>query len=395
MNTKRIITGAALVVVGIVPAALSPAGSAVVQQDDGPRKLAEPFQHDRPITFVGFMAEGKQLVTASQDGNFRVWESATGKEVGRFGKEQKVDPASKVPPSILALARDGGTLAVAGHDGTIHLWETGTGKEVRLLGTPQAGKESSQPVSLRFSPDARLLAVRGPDHVIRLFAVHTGNELRQLGKGPGPGLPRRIHFAYGPHCDNSLAFSPDGKRLIAVDVEVQNQQQVGIVRVWESETGKEQEQLKIEQNNPFFDSRTGFGVAALAFPQDRKVLLAWASSDGTSRLYEPTADKEPRRLVAVQQGVHVAFVFSTDGKILAARASNSPAIRLYETASGRSVLIANESANPAASASFSSQQLAFSPDGKVLAGALGHTVGLWNVADGKRLPPAAQAPKGR
>src|SRR5262249_51283047 len=40
------------------------------------------------IGFVGFIEDGKQVLTASADG-FRVWDVATGKEVRRFGKEEK------------------------------------------------------------------------------------------------------------------------------------------------------------------------------------------------------------------------------------------------------------------------------------------------------------------
>lgn len=52
------------------------------------------------------------------------------------------------------------------------------------------------------------------------------------------------------------------------------------------------------------------------------------------------------------------------------------------------MLIPNDPAGPTDAGGFSSQQLAFSPDGKTLAGALGNTVRLWEAASGKEIQPA-------
>src|SRR5262245_47421402 len=39
------------------------------------------WRHPGPVTYVGFTAQGKQLVTACTDGLIRVWDMHTGKEL--------------------------------------------------------------------------------------------------------------------------------------------------------------------------------------------------------------------------------------------------------------------------------------------------------------------------
>jgi WD40 repeat protein len=122
------------------------------------------------------------------------------------GKERFVSPADV--QGTLALAADGNTLASAGLMG-IHLWDLAQRQEIRGL-DPGLGKHSGVCV-LAFSPNARLLASATgmPQHTghtpdpadIRLWDVKTGKEVASF--------PAREGFV------GSLAFSPDGKRLLS------------------------------------------------------------------------------------------------------------------------------------------------------------------------------------
>src|ERR1700688_4862318 len=47
------------------------------------------WRHGGPVTFVSFLADGKTLLTASQDNTVRVWDLATGKEVRRLDQHQE------------------------------------------------------------------------------------------------------------------------------------------------------------------------------------------------------------------------------------------------------------------------------------------------------------------
>jgi hypothetical protein len=99
----------------------------------------------------------------------------------------------------LAFAPDGKTVALAGLGGNVQLWDVGTGK----LLEPLKG-HSGAILSLAFSPDSRTLASGSTDQTVRLWNFETRRELLQLDSG---------HVAF--HEVWSLAFSADGKRLIA------------------------------------------------------------------------------------------------------------------------------------------------------------------------------------
>lgn len=358
----------------------------------GAAQPARPWQHDGPVTFVRFLGSGKQLLTASQDGSFRVWEAATGKELRRFGTAPKAPPAPKtLGPDLLALSPDGRTLAVLNQMGRIRLWDINTGKESQVIELNDDKKARVLGgVCLRFAPDGKALAIRSKDQVIHLVTITTGMR-SSFGE---PSSLRPFHgnfFAGGAQSDNSLAFVSDNLSLFAVHVAKDDMRQQGVVRLWGIGAGKGKEllQSKFQPNNPFLDVRTGFGVASLAFRADDKTLLAWASSDGTARLFDVGAEKEIRRLPAVQQGVYIAFVFSPDAKMLAMRTSNSTAIHLHDVTTVKKLhVLGDPTVTPNNKWAGDVQTLAFSPDSLKLAEGLTNTIRVWDVASGKQITPS-------
>src|SRR5438270_10528986 len=45
------------------------------------------WRHATPVTYTAFAADGKALLTASQDSLIRLWDMSSGKEIRRFGKK--------------------------------------------------------------------------------------------------------------------------------------------------------------------------------------------------------------------------------------------------------------------------------------------------------------------
>ncbi|MBL8794339.1 MAG: hypothetical protein JNM56_10575, partial [Planctomycetia bacterium] len=367
------------------------------------------WRHPGAVTFVGYAAGGKELVTGCQDGWFRVWEVSTGKELRRFGKPGKVDPntgqviiegnggAVMAMPiynnnTSAALTADGLLLASASQDGAVRLWETATGKELRVVGKGAQGAGNLRVVggimSLAFSPDGKQLALRGQsDQNIKLYDTASGNEIRTIGKPADP--KRRVYFG---GTGNTLAFSSDGKSIATVITELENNQRaLPTVQLYETETGKEVRTIKFDQGNNFR------GIGGLAFVPGSK-LLAVGSFDGTIRFFDPESGKEERKIgEAGQQGIYVAtMLFSPDGKTLATRMTNSPAIQLWNVEDGKEVRQLGQQ-QPAQAGGVQvligrvggsgPTTLAFSPDGKNLAEGLPtSSVRLWEVATGKDVP---------
>ena len=102
------------------------------------------------------------------------------------------------PVAGVAVTRDGKTLVVANRDRTVRVLALPGGKELRRITFPEV------PGSVAVSPNGKLLAVGGFAR-LQVFALATGKKLAEAEDPVGHGGV------------NSLAFSPDGKRLIVGD----------------------------------------------------------------------------------------------------------------------------------------------------------------------------------
>src|SRR5262249_6554267 len=148
------------------------------------------WRHGDSVFFVAYLPDGKQLISASQDGTIRVWELASGKELRRLGAG--VGGTGNVGMAAIngvmawngagngafqvALSRDGKLLAATANN-QVHLWDVLAGKELRKITVPQ-----NNATAIAFSPDGKLLATRGFDQTTRLWDTATGKEVRQIVK---------------------------------------------------------------------------------------------------------------------------------------------------------------------------------------------------------------------
>jgi WD40 repeat protein/beta-lactamase regulating signal transducer with metallopeptidase domain len=365
------------------------------------------LRHGAEISFVAFGADGKTLLTASQDNTIRLWDLETGKEIRRFARpkpsnskgnkgkaEEKVQVEAvfqmmaqgrnDVGAYSVALAPDGKTLA-AGSGNVIQLWEVETGKELRQIEGPSAGL-----AGLLFSPDSQTLAARATNGAIFLWAVDTGKEVRQIKPPPREqqnGIVLVFGGAESPSNAPGMAFTPDSKVLAAAAMDRKKEEEKHSVKFWDLATGNEIRKVETPQ---------ALGVSSVAIDPTGKV-LAYGAGDAV-HLCEVESGKELRQF-KVGDGSVLALSFSADSKTLAVRGGNQR-IRLWETETGKEIrqLAGAEPPEPAGGLAFilaggftspEARTLAISPDGKQVAAAAGSTVRLWDLASGKELPPRA------
>ncbi len=344
------------------------------------------WRHGSAIAYVAFLPDGKGVITASPDGLLRLWDRRTGQEIRRFGKgNQEVNPGqpgprvvSGVTLSSVVLSPDGKAIAAA--EGlSVHVWDVTTGKELLTLrGSPQGV------YVLVFSPDRKILAGRGFDQTTYLWDAETGKELRQIKNKPKEARAGVV-FVFGGAGSPSLTFSPDGKTLASTESEFEQRKVSAFIKLSEVETGKEIRRIVCEQNN----------VSGLAYSPDGKI-LAFACGNAI-RLCESVSGKEIRQL-KVNPGSYY-LVFSPDGKTLATRpgfpgAAAGSGIGLWDVATGKELRRLGESADNqpggqvvvvAWGGSALNRDLAFSPDGKVIAGGQHTTLCFWDVGTGKEV----------
>jgi WD40 repeat protein len=213
----------------VVIAGFAPDGTRIATaSDDRYVRLWDPgsgaelgqLRHRTPVEILWFSADGNTiLVHSAGDLQPVLWPAVSGREAITL-------PLGGMAMS-LEFSPDGRRLITFTQDGVTRLWDTATGVQqawrtpTRLLdattGQERAWTERMARWAATFSPDSSRLATAGIDHVVRIWDPLSGHELTQL--------PQRSKVT-------AINFSPDSARLVTVGDD-------NIVRGWNSGSGEE------------------------------------------------------------------------------------------------------------------------------------------------------------
>ena len=300
---------------------VSPAGRGEVLTLPGPQ--SNPEWH----ADIAFTPDGRRLIASSgPPGTVRVWSVRTGKDLLRLD-QGATDRARAHAVIGIDVSPDGSRIATAGADGSVRIFDADTGKQLLALRHQHCVPNGLCVVNRAvFSPDGSRIATTGWDATIGIFDARRGRRLRVLrGHKPG-GLGTYV-----------AEWSRDGTRLISTGHDG--------MRIWDVRSGR---QLRA------FPEGGGPGESGAWSPDDKEVLTE-------SGLGAPVWDVSTgKRLRLLATGAPVTeMVFSRDGRRMAiGTIDETSSTRVWDWPSGVEALKLPEGG----------LRLAFSPDGKLLAG---------------------------
>ena len=242
--------------------------------------------------FLAFCADGKTILSQTQEGPIKVWETATGIEARRI--DQKPDNTD----SAWAISPDGKTLVGFGdtenpEESYLELlvfWDMATGRQTSRVKT----SFFCGTCCISFLPDSRTIALGRDDDNAYVVDMKTGKPIRAfVGHRSIGGEGRRTSAV------EAVACCSDGL-VLATGATDQT------VRLWEVATGKQIRCLEGHQG----------AVHTVAVSPDGKT-VASGSEDQTIRLWSAATGQELHRLGG-NQGPVYSVCFSPDGELVAA-----------------------------------------------------------------------------
>jgi len=342
---------------------------------------AARWQFPTALAATAAATKAPRLAATGRDGLTRVWDAATGREIGRFG--EAAPSGSKA-----ALSPDGRILAVTRGDGSVTVWQVDTGRRlhefkaasgeaVLALGFAGDGRsliavstKALPSVTLYFSVLIDDLTIKDAQTVLEIKDLKLPEIKEDEKKERKQVKAEVIETIEVPVQDviRTLTFAPDGATrpltIVPEDATLR-------IRRWDVQTGKPIGEQTIQDDRRLARSIVNHGGAAPVLAQDGRLL---ALSDGAEAVTvwdlvagRPLADLQPA-------GTVVALALSPDGRNLAV--GSAERIAMHEVLTGKERCRLN---GPAAC-------LAFAADGRTLAaGRADGAVQLWDTITARDL----------
>jgi WD40 repeat protein len=292
------------------------------------KEIASIAGESSRVTGICFSDDSRSLAIGNGNGNSKVYEIATKREV------------ANAPKSMIVFWPNGKVIALKYDDNAIYLSDAINGRPFSTI-NGVAGLINT----VAFSPKGEYLAVGSLSGRIKLWQIAADKDI--------------IRNDWNTPMTLSVAFSPDGKYITAGSGNE-------TIKLWELASGREVRSFK----------GNDLAVSAVSISPDGRY-LATGAFDNTIVLWELAASKKIRKLTGHSTYI-TSLAFSPDGNYLVSQ-STFAEMKLWEIRTGKEVrTYSNSKPSPAVAA--------FSPNGKYIAVALADKcIKLIDVASGSEL----------
>ena len=247
--------------------------------------------HVGEVLACAVTADGRRVISGSEDGTLRVWDLATGQQIATLQGHAGWVHACAVTP-------DGRRVVSGSSDRTLKVWDLATGHEVATL-QGHAGWVHACAVT----PEGRRVVSGSGDQTLKVWDLATGHEVATL-HGHAGGV-------------RACAVTPDGRRLVSGSSDK-------TLKVWDLATGHEVATLQ---------GHAGEVRACAVTPDGRR--LVSGSSDKTLKVWDVATGHEVATLRGHAGWVNACAV-TPDGRRVVS-ASEDQTLKAWDLATGHEV----------------------------------------------------------
>jgi WD40 repeat protein/DNA-binding SARP family transcriptional activator len=172
---------------------------AVIQAPDGTHRLVLPDIGQ--VNSLAFSPNGAHLVSASNDGSVRTWNTVS-------GASERVLKGIDGAALWVTYSPDGKHVAAAGADGAIRIWRLAGGEPIVLYG------HDGPVTTVGYDPGGDRLVSGGKDGTVRIWDAATGQPLVVLHRHEG----EVSGVAFSPNGRDVISGADDGLRVSACEV---------------------------------------------------------------------------------------------------------------------------------------------------------------------------------
>jgi WD40 repeat protein len=332
------------------------------------------YHGDLALVQCAFSANGRFLAVSGTDGWLKLWDTATGAELGAMtghdchspvvladgsgvlfaGSNSKVavwevhsnqvatiTTSHKGGVRLCALFPDEQTVATVGADRTVKLWKRWEASAETYPSPDRVAARGHERIvrSCAFSSDGLLLVSGGDDATLKLWDGATARGIATL-QGKGGEI-------------RCCGFSPDGGRLVSGGAD-------RMVRIWDTHTGHQLAELQGHTST----------VTSCSFAPDGRRILS-SGGDATLLLWDVASGQITHRLDGHEASVE-SCAYSPDGELIISGGYDNT-VRIWDAHSGRQLRILRGHADCVRSC-------AFSPDGAlIISGGYDNLARIWDV----------------